>query len=72
MWKCIGIYTAISHHIVRAPQPGVFMYLLNTLKNKGDVLRLWNLRPSVLNAVKFRVDAGVSSMQPLHQTRWSE
>ena len=37
---------AISHHIVEAPQPGVFTYLgLEKLLNyKGDVLRLWNFK----------------------------
>jgi|GEM_PF-6436792 len=43
MWKCIGIYTAISHHIVGAPQPGAFTFQI-TLKSKGNVLRLWNFK----------------------------
>lgn len=25
MWKCIGIYTAISHHIVRQPSAGAVL-----------------------------------------------
>ena len=25
MWKCIGIYTAISHHIYKSPSAGAFM-----------------------------------------------